>query len=106
MDAGGQRPAAGAARRSRLLLAFCLCYVALQVLTRWGWSGATRLIGPHPWDWWRVALVPLDFARDAIYEVLRICLLGVAYDLALRRAGPAGGPSGPPVPGEPVTERT
>ncbi len=51
-------------------------------------------------------LVPLDFARDAIYEVLRICLLGAAYDLALRRTGLAGGPSAPPAEPEPVTART
>ncbi len=87
-------------------LTFCLCYVALQVLTRWGWIGATRIIGPHPWDWWQVALVPLDFARDAIYEVLRICLLGAAYDLALRRTGLAGRPSAPPAEPQPVTART
>ena len=87
-------------------LAFCVCYVSLQVVTRWGWIGATRLIGPHPWEWWQVALVPLDFARDATFEVLRICLLGAAYDLALRRMASGGPPSALPATGAAVTART
>ena len=90
----------------RFYLTFCLCYVALEVLVRWGWMGATQLAGPHPWAWWAVALVPLDFARDAVHEVGRICLLAAAFDLALRRAGPIPSRLVPAGPSDPVTGRS
>lgn len=68
-----------------LFLVFCLMYVVLKVATDWAWIGATQLIGAHEWNWWWVRLPALDFVRDGAYEVLRICLLAAAFDLALRR---------------------
>lgn len=68
-----------------LYLLFCLMYVLLKVATDWAWIGATQLIGAHDWAWWWPRLPVLDFVRDGVYEMLRICLLAAAFDLALRR---------------------
>ncbi|HEY3683580.1 MAG TPA: hypothetical protein VGL93_11095 [Streptosporangiaceae bacterium] len=85
-----------------LYLVFCLMYVLLKVGTDWAWIGVTQLIGAHDWNWWWIRLPVLNFARDGAYEVLRICLLAAAFDLALRRisairrARTAPGPSAEP----------
>jgi len=66
-------------------LLFCLLYVLLKVATDWAWIGATGLLGAHEWNWWWPRLPVLNFVRDGVYEVLRICLLAAAFDLSLRR---------------------
>lgn len=68
-----------------LYLLFCLIYVLLKVATDWAWIGATALLGAHDWSWWWPRLPVLNFVRDGVYEVLRICLLAAAFDLSLRR---------------------
>lgn len=66
-------------------LLFCLTYVLLKVATDWAFIGVTELIGAHDWSWWWPRLPVLEFFRDGAYEVLRLCLLAAAFDLALRR---------------------
>jgi hypothetical protein len=92
-------------------LTFCLVYVALEALAAFGFMAITRLLGPHEPYWWQMWEGAVGFPVDLLHEVLRICLLAAAFDLALRhaarRGGPApGGPPAPadaPVPGAPVT---
>lgn len=68
-----------------LYLLFCLIYVLLKAATDWAFIGVTQLVGAHYWVWWWPRLPVLEFLRDGTYEVLRICLLAAAFDLALRR---------------------
>lgn len=101
-----------------LYLPFCLLYVLLKVATDWAFIGVTQLIGAHEWAWWWPRLPVLEFLRDGTYDVLRICLLAAAFDLARRRilvrrrevsgtadtpasgtmAAPSAVPSAPPPP--------
>ncbi|WP_248959643.1 hypothetical protein [Sphaerisporangium perillae] len=98
-------------------LTFCLVYVALEALASAGFIGLTRLVGPHEILWWQMWEGAVGFPVDLLHEVLRVCLLAVAFDLALRRAsaraagaarrsspeGPEAPPSGRPVPSAPPT---
>ncbi|MEO3810379.1 hypothetical protein ABGB17_15375 [Sphaerisporangium sp. B11E5] len=78
---------------------FCLIYVALEALAAVGFMAVTRLLGPHEPYWWQMWEGAVMFPVDVLHEVLRICLLAAAFDLALRRAGPA--PDGAPAPAGP-----
>ncbi|MGW4641865.1 hypothetical protein ACWEN6_25335 [Sphaerisporangium sp. NPDC004334] len=88
-------------------LTFCLIYVALEALAAVGFIGVTRLIGAHEILWWQMWEGAAVFPVDLLHEVLRICLLAVAFDLALRRSAarsavrsavPTAGPDAPPAP--------
>ncbi|MFC4531014.1 hypothetical protein [Sphaerisporangium dianthi] len=82
-------------------LTFCLMYVALEALASVGFIGLTRLAGAHEALWWLMWEGAFVFPVTLLHEVLRICLLAVAFDLALRRASARSaaqaGPAGPPV---------
>ncbi|MDH2425713.1 hypothetical protein [Sphaerisporangium sp. TRM90804] len=77
-------------------LTFCLMYVALEALAAVGFMALTRLLGPHEVLWWQMWEGAVLFPVDLVHEVLRICLIAVAFDLALRQAG------GPAAATEPV----
>jgi hypothetical protein len=82
-------------------LTFCLVYVALEALASVGFIGLTKLVGPHEVLWWQMWEGAVSFPVNLVHEVLRICLLAVAFDLALRRASarPVPKPTSPmPVP--------
>ncbi|MFC7383942.1 hypothetical protein [Sphaerisporangium rhizosphaerae] len=89
-------------------LTFCLIYVALEALAAVGFIGITRLAGAHEKLWWLMWEGAFIFPVALLHEVLRICLLAVAFDLVLRRAsarsavrtGPA--PASPPPMGAAV----
>jgi hypothetical protein len=80
-------------------LTFCLVYVALEALASVGFIGLTKLVGPHEVLWWQMWEGAVSFPVNLVHEVLRICLLAVAFDLALRRAStrPVPKPT-PPMP--------
>ncbi|WP_017590185.1 hypothetical protein [Nocardiopsis ganjiahuensis] len=67
-------------------LTFAFCYVLIEV----GFSRLHRLVfvlgGPGDFlaDWW-VWLAPIDFLVEAGRELLRICLLAAAFEVALRK---------------------
>ncbi|MFC6086834.1 hypothetical protein [Sphaerisporangium aureirubrum] len=92
-------------------LTFCLVYAALEALAAVAFMAVTRLLGPHEPLWWQMWEGAVNFPVNVLHEVLRICLLAAAFDLALRRAagrpGPAPAPPAPagsPAPsGSPVT---
>jgi len=67
-------------------LTFCFLYVVLEWLAALAYRGVLHLVGPHPFDWWWAKLGPLEFATDAVHEVLRIALLAAAFGIALRQA--------------------
>lgn len=77
-------------------LVFCLVYVVIEALAAVGFMALARLVGPHETLWWQMWEGAVTFPVNLLHEVLRICLLAAAFDLALRRAGPA------PVPARPV----
>lgn len=68
-------------------LTFCLAFVVLDA----GFSQIGRAVyvvmGPGSFDaeWWPW-LQPVDFVVDAVHMVLRVCLLGAAFEIALRKA--------------------
>lgn len=74
-----------------LYMQFCLMYVLLNVATDWAFVGVLHLIGPHEWAWWWTRLPVVQFVRDGLNEVLRICLLAAAFDVALRRINARAG---------------
>lgn len=68
-------------------LSYSLCFVLLEV----AFTQLHRLVfvlgGPGPlhaqwWPW----LQPIDFAVDSLHMLLRVCLLGAAFEIALRKA--------------------
>ncbi|WP_020574365.1 hypothetical protein [Actinopolymorpha alba] len=67
-------------------LTFCLCYVLIEVGTNWAFIGTTQLLGAHPWDWWFPRLAPIDFVQQGVHEVLKVALLGAAYEACMDRA--------------------
>lgn len=68
-------------------LSFCLAFVVLDA----GFSQLGRAVyvvmGPGSFDgeWWPW-LQPVDFVVEAVHMVLRVCLLGAAFEIALRKA--------------------
>ncbi|GAA3787692.1 hypothetical protein GCM10022226_02580 [Sphaerisporangium flaviroseum] len=69
-----------------LYLTFCLVYVTLEALSSVGFIALTRLIGPHEVLWWQMWEGAVVYPLSLLHEVLRVCLLAVTFDLALRRA--------------------
>ncbi|GAA1258524.1 hypothetical protein GCM10009677_06580 [Sphaerisporangium rubeum] len=84
-------------------LVFCLAYVMIEALAAVGFMALTRLVGPHETLWWQMWEGAVTFPVDLLHEVLRICLLAAAFDLALRRAGPAAVPARPAAPRDRVS---
>jgi len=68
-----------------LFAAFALCYGLTEVVSQQVWLGVTWLIGPHDQGTWHVLIVPVNFGRDLIYDVLRISVLAAAYGLIQER---------------------
>ncbi|KOX13207.1 hypothetical protein [Nocardiopsis sp. NRRL B-16309] len=68
-------------------LSFCLAFVVLDV----GFSQLGRAVyvvmgpGSFTGEWWPW-LQPVDFVLEAVHMVLRVCLLGAAFEIALREA--------------------
>lgn len=61
---------------------FCLCYVAVDAAVAYGFRGALHLIGPdHDPAAWKLILVPLEFARELVRNVLHVALLAAAVEL-------------------------
>ncbi|MFC4587835.1 hypothetical protein [Sphaerisporangium corydalis] len=79
-------------------LTFCLVYAALEALASVAFIGVTRLIGPHEVLWWQMWEGAAAFPVSLLHEVLRVCLLAVTFDLALRRAYARGAARTAPVP--------
>ncbi|GAB3206344.1 hypothetical protein GCM10027294_08320 [Marinactinospora endophytica] len=66
-------------------LTLCLCHVLLEAAEGWLRRGVHLVVGPHDFlGWWWQWLEPLAFATGALHEVLRVCLLAAAFELALR----------------------
>ena len=84
-----------------LFAAFALCYGLAEFLSTEAWMGLTWLIGPHDMGTWHVLIVPVNFVRDLLKEVLRIAVLAAAYGLVTqriaRRRVSAGTAARPPV---------
>ncbi|MFC7326157.1 hypothetical protein [Marinactinospora rubrisoli] len=69
-------------------LSFCLYYGLLELGFAWLERGVYRLVGPHEFlAWWWPWLTPIEFAVDALHEVLRVCLLAATFEITLRRLG-------------------
>ncbi|GAA5057330.1 hypothetical protein HNP84_000473 [Thermocatellispora tengchongensis] len=89
-------------------LTFCALYVALDALADLAFLGVTRLIGPHEILWWQMWNGAAGLPVALVFEVLRVCLLAAAFDLALQRiavrrgstgsAEPAPAPTSTPAP--------
>jgi len=89
---------------------FCLLFVGIDNLTQLAARGVIQLIG---WQQdqaaWGPIVVPIEFVRDLLRNVLQMCLLAAMFDLAVRherrraaeRAEAAGAPvsAGTPAPG-------
>ncbi|GAA4640681.1 hypothetical protein GCM10023196_107200 [Actinoallomurus vinaceus] len=61
---------------------FCLCYVTVDAAVAYGFRGALYLIGPdHDPAAWKPILVPLEFTRELLRNVLHVALLAAAVDL-------------------------
>lgn len=85
-----------------LFASFALCYALAQVVSEQAWLGVTWLIGQQDPGLWHVLVVPVNFGRDLIYDVLRICVLAAAYGLIQERIS-AG--SAAPSPAEMASSR-
>ncbi|HEY3686407.1 MAG TPA: hypothetical protein VGL93_25460 [Streptosporangiaceae bacterium] len=84
---------------------FCLCYVAIDVLTALGARGVVELIGyQRDIAVWGPIMVPITFVRDMLRTVLQTGLLAAMFDLAVRHekrrlAAAAEVSAGTPEPG-------
>ncbi|PSK99369.1 hypothetical protein CLV63_10392 [Murinocardiopsis flavida] len=68
------------------VLTFCLLYTLLDLGFGWLERGVYVLVGPDEFlGWWWPWLFPIEFAVDAVHEVLRVCLLAATFELTLRR---------------------
>ncbi|GII77649.1 hypothetical protein Sru01_26310 [Sphaerisporangium rufum] len=76
-------------------LTFCLVYAALEALASVAFIGLARLVGPHEILWWQMWEGAVTFPVDLLHEVLRVSLLAVAFDLALRRGAGRAAARGP-----------
>jgi hypothetical protein len=68
-----------------LFAAFALCYGLAGVVAQQVWLAATWLIGPLDMGTWHVLIVPVNFGRDLIQQVLQIAVLAAAYGLITER---------------------
>lgn len=68
-----------------LFAVFAVCFGLTEFVSDEVWLGVTRLIGPHDMGTWHALIVPVNFARDLIKEVLRIAVLAAAYGLISER---------------------
>ncbi|HEY3687214.1 MAG TPA: hypothetical protein VGL93_29525 [Streptosporangiaceae bacterium] len=68
-----------------LFAAFALCYGLSEVVAQQAWLAATWLIGPRDMGTWHVLIVPVNFGRDLIQQVLQIAVLAAAYGLITER---------------------
>ncbi|SNT58949.1 hypothetical protein SAMN05216276_107130 [Streptosporangium subroseum] len=69
---------------------FCLCYVAIGVVTDYADRGVRMLIGnEHPFSW-VVISGPVEFVGDMLVTVLMVCLLAATFDIAATRSRAAG----------------
>lgn len=70
----------------------CLCYVALDVGSRYADRAVRTLIGSES-DWtWMFLGAPVNFLRDMLVTVLTMALLAATYDIAATRARLRGRP--------------
>lgn len=68
------------------VLTFCLYYTLLDLGFGWLDRGIYVLVGPAEFlEWWWPWLFPIEFAVDAVHEVVRVCLLAATFELTLRR---------------------
>lgn len=93
---------------------FCLCFVGIDNLTQLAARGVIQLIG---WQQdqaaWGPIVVPIEFVRDLLRNVLQMCLLAGMFDLAVRherrrlteQAERASGPGVRVSAGTPAPER-
>lgn len=68
-----------------LFAVFALCYGLGEMASQQAWLGATWLIGPRDMGTWHVLIVPVNFGRDLIQQVLQIAVLAAAYGLITER---------------------
>ncbi|GAB2513739.1 hypothetical protein [Nocardiopsis aegyptia] len=68
-------------------LSFCLAFVVLDVVFSQLGRAVYVVMGPGSFagEWWPW-LQPVDFVVEAAHMVLRVCLLGAAFEIALRKA--------------------
>jgi uncharacterized membrane protein len=64
---------------------FCVLFVGLDVGQEFLRRGAYYLIGPHPVAFWMQWLSFVNFGVDLVHDLLRICLLGAAFNLLVAR---------------------
>ncbi|MDA0634046.1 hypothetical protein OUY22_11510 [Nonomuraea sp. MCN248] len=70
----------------------CLCYVAIEVGSRYADRAVRTLIGSEAeWTWMYVG-VPVGFVRDLLVTALTMALLAATFDLAATRARLRGRP--------------
>lgn len=66
-------------------LSFCLYYVLVELAFSWLHRGILVFIGPNEFlGWWWQWLLPIDFAVEALHELVRVCLLAATFELTLR----------------------
>lgn len=77
----------------------CLCYVMVDVAVAYGFRGALYAIGPdHDPAAWRPILVPLEFVRELVRNVLHVALLAAAVGLVREVTEETGAPEPDAVP--------
>ncbi|GII79678.1 hypothetical protein Sru01_46600 [Sphaerisporangium rufum] len=98
-----------------LLGMFALCFAGLEVGEGYARRGLEYLAGTdHPYMFWNVLFIPIDFAVDLAKAVLTVCLLAATFDVAAgaerrrRAAAVSGGTAGtdPTPPSPPARSAT
>jgi len=68
-----------------LVASYALVYVVVKALESYLSLGLTRLIGPHDFVWWSIALPLVSLLPAVIIEPVRIAVISGAYDATLGR---------------------